>query len=86
LPGSDDDGFSWNSKLFLQTARLAEFGFKYQVSRRRDSLGSAKWIFLKNPRNILSYTKIHNKVNTSKDLFRCAYPVQAKNGGNMGTQ
>jgi hypothetical protein len=42
LPGSYDGGFSNKSQLFLQTAVLEEFGFKNQVSRRRDSVESAK--------------------------------------------
>jgi hypothetical protein len=85
LPGSNDSGFSWKSQLFLQTARLEEFGFKNQVSRSRDSVESAKMEIPEIHQNTLSYTKIHNKVNTSKNLFCCVYPPEAENDGKMGT-
>jgi hypothetical protein len=36
--------------------------------------------------NTLSYTKIHNKVNTSKNLFRCVHQPEAENDGQMDTK
>jgi hypothetical protein len=85
VPGSNDSGFSWKSQLFPQTARLEEFGFKNQVSRSRDLVESAKMDVPEIHQNTLSYTKIDNKVNTSKNLFRCAHSPEAKNSGKMGT-
>jgi hypothetical protein len=56
-------------QLLPQTARLEEFGFKNQVSPCRDSVESAKTDIPEIHQNIVIYTKINKKVNTSKDLF-----------------
>jgi hypothetical protein len=83
LFGPYNGGLSLKSQLFLQTEVVGEFGFKNKVWQRRDSLESLKTGIPKKLQNIISYTKINSKVNTSKNLFGFAHNW---NDGKMGTK